>query len=96
MREHGAYTVDVPKDECTQTADGLIGLDVHLNLKREPPNSKHGDDVYVIIFDRFKLKYNDNNVCLQLKLKVKLSLCTTKHRDMETYWGSGGIAPRIV
>jgi len=75
MSEHGAYTVDVPKDECTQTADGLIGLDVHLNLKREPPNSKHGDDVYVIIFDRFKLKYNDNNVCLQLKLKVKLSLC---------------------
>jgi len=26
---------------------------------------------------------------------VKLSLCLTKHHTMETYWGSGGIAPRI-
>jgi hypothetical protein len=28
--------------------------------------------------------------------KVKLSLCLTKHRAMKTYWGSGGIAPRIL
>jgi hypothetical protein len=28
--------------------------------------------------------------------KVKLSLCLTKHHAMKTYWGSGGIAPRIT
>jgi hypothetical protein len=27
--------------------------------------------------------------------KVKLSLCLTKRHAMKTYWGSGGIAPRI-
>jgi hypothetical protein len=30
-----------------------------------------------------------------LKVKVKWSLCLTKHRDMKTYWGSGGVALRI-
>jgi len=28
-------------------------------------------------------------------VKVKLSLCLTKHHAMKTYWG-GGIAPRIL
>jgi hypothetical protein len=28
--------------------------------------------------------------------KVNLSLCLTKHHAMKTYWGSGGIAPRIL
>jgi hypothetical protein len=27
---------------------------------------------------------------------VKLSLCLAKHYAMKTYWGSGGIAPRIL
>jgi hypothetical protein len=31
-----------------------------------------------------------------LKLKVKLSLCLTKHHATKTYRGSGGIAPRIL
>jgi hypothetical protein len=30
------------------------------------------------------------------KVKVKLSLCLTKHHAMKTYWGSGSIAPRIL
>jgi hypothetical protein len=30
------------------------------------------------------------------KVKVKLSLCLTKHHAIRTYWGSGGIAPRIL
>jgi len=30
------------------------------------------------------------------KVKVKLTLCLTKHRAMETYWRSRGIAPRIL
>jgi hypothetical protein len=32
----------------------------------------------------------------EVDIKVKLSLCLTKHHVMETYWGSGGIAPRIL
>jgi hypothetical protein len=33
----------------------------------------------------------------ELKVKVKLSLCLTKHDAMKAYyWGSGGIAPRIL
>jgi hypothetical protein len=31
-----------------------------------------------------------------MKVKVKLSVCLTKHHTMKTYWGSGGIAPRIL
>jgi hypothetical protein len=31
-----------------------------------------------------------------LLLKVKLSLCLTEHHAMQAYWGSGGIAPRIL
>jgi hypothetical protein len=30
------------------------------------------------------------------KVKVKLFLCLTKHHAMKAYWGSGGIAPRIL
>jgi len=30
------------------------------------------------------------------KVKVKLSLCLTKHHAMQTYRGSGGIAPYIL
>jgi hypothetical protein len=30
------------------------------------------------------------------KVKVKLSLCLSKHRAIKTYWGSAGIAPRIL
>jgi hypothetical protein len=31
-----------------------------------------------------------------LMAKVKVSLCLTKHHAMNTYWGSGGIAPSIL
>jgi hypothetical protein len=27
---------------------------------------------------------------------LKLSLCLTKHHSIKTYWGIGGIAPRIL
>jgi hypothetical protein len=30
------------------------------------------------------------------KVKVKLSLCLTKHHAMKAYWGSGGMAPLIL
>jgi hypothetical protein len=35
-------------------------------------------------------------VCAVNKVKVKLSLCLTKHHTMKTCWGSGGIAPCIL
>jgi hypothetical protein len=31
-----------------------------------------------------------------VKGKVKLSLCLTKHHSMKTYWGNGGVSPRIL
>jgi hypothetical protein len=31
-----------------------------------------------------------------VNIKVKLSLCLTKHHAMKMYWGSGSIAPRIL
>jgi hypothetical protein len=31
-----------------------------------------------------------------VKVKVKLSLCLTKHHAMKTYWRGEGIAPRIL
>jgi hypothetical protein len=31
-----------------------------------------------------------------IKVKVKLSLCLTKHHAMKAYWGSGGIGPLIL
>jgi hypothetical protein len=33
---------------------------------------------------------------IRCKVKVKLSLCLTKHHAMKTHWGSGGVAPRIL
>jgi hypothetical protein len=36
------------------------------------------------------------NPPLDPKVKVKLSLCLTKHHAMKTYGGSEGIAPRIL
>jgi hypothetical protein len=32
----------------------------------------------------------------KVKGEVKLPLCLTKHHPMKTYWGSEGIAPRIL
>jgi hypothetical protein len=36
--------------------------------------------------------------CFNIKVKVKaeLSLCFTKHRVMQTYWGNGCITSRIL
>jgi hypothetical protein len=34
-------------------------------------------------------------VKVKVKIMIKFSFCLMKHNAMETYWGSGGIAPRI-
>jgi hypothetical protein len=36
------------------------------------------------------------NLRWKVKVKGKVSLCLTKHHAMKTYWGSGGLAPRIL
>jgi hypothetical protein len=33
---------------------------------------------------------------VKVKVKAKFSLCFTKHHAVKTYWGSGGIVPRIL
>jgi hypothetical protein len=56
------------------------------------------------VADVFKLSSTDQDsggeVCISLACilwDVKLkSLCLTKHHAMKVYWGSGGIAPRIL
>jgi hypothetical protein len=40
------------------------------------------------------LLFQNPNNCSWI-VKVKLSLCLPKHHAMKTYWGRGGIAPRI-
>jgi hypothetical protein len=44
----------------------------------------------------FLLRIPKAKVKVKVKVKVQLSLCLTKHHAMKTYWGSGGIAPRIL
>jgi hypothetical protein len=39
---------------------------------------------------------NKKLMIIKVKIKGKVSLCLTKHHAMETYWGSGGIGPRIL
>jgi hypothetical protein len=36
------------------------------------------------------------NMFGKVKVKVKVSLCLTKHRAMKASWWSGGIAPGIL
>jgi hypothetical protein len=43
---------------------------------------------------RCKCRWEDN--IRMVKVKVKLFLCLTKHHAVKAYWGSGGIAPRIL
>jgi hypothetical protein len=50
----------------------------------------------------FSVKYvmkvyeNGSELANKLLLKVKLSLCLTKHHAMKMHWGSGGIGPHIL
>jgi hypothetical protein len=39
---------------------------------------------------------SSDSMIRQDRLKVKLSLCLTKHHAMKACWWSGGIAPRIL
>jgi hypothetical protein len=47
------------------------------------------------IHDEIRVDYMQGLLVI-IKVKVKLSLCLTKHHTMKAYWGNGGIAPRIL
>jgi hypothetical protein len=51
--------------------------------QEERPYSKCGDNIKIC------LKGTECGDVEKLKVKVKLSLCVTKHHAMKTYWGSG-------
>jgi hypothetical protein len=50
------------------------------------------------IFWLKKVKGRDHleDLGIKVKVKVRLSLCLTRHDAMNTYWGSGVVAPRIL
>jgi hypothetical protein len=48
------------------------------------------------VLDNIKTSAEDNLGYHKVKVKVKLSLCLTKHHAMKTYRGIGGIDPRIL
>jgi hypothetical protein len=51
----------------------------------------------VLILYNMKIHHgHKRTLFVSMMVKVKLSLCLTKHRAMNAYWGSGGIAPRIL
>jgi hypothetical protein len=33
---------------------------------------------------------------LKVEVKVNLFVCLNEHHTMKTYWGNGGIAPRVL
>jgi hypothetical protein len=43
-----------------------------------------------------KFKDLGTTITYQNYIKVKVSLCLTKHHAMKVYWRSGGIAPLIL
>jgi len=44
----------------------------------------------------YEFPANFNIFSLKVKVKVKFSLCLTKDHAMKTYFGKGGIDPRIL
>jgi len=44
---------------------------------------------------RVMVKYNVT-ANVKVQVKVKISLISTEHHAMKTYWGSGSTAPRIL
>jgi hypothetical protein len=44
----------------------------------------------------FIFRYIVSILRCKVKVRLKLSLCLTMHHAMKTYWGNGGIAPRIL
>jgi hypothetical protein len=60
----------------------------HTERKRPPLSPKRGWE------DNTEI--NLRKLLCKCKVKVKFSLCLTKHHAMKAYWESGDIAPRIL
>jgi hypothetical protein len=48
------------------------------------------------LIEHKKVRNTEKNLYVCKEVKVKLSLCLTKHHAMKAYCGSGGEAPRIL
>jgi hypothetical protein len=66
---------------------------------------RHAEEKNLLNASQFGARARHNTTLQSMRLtdhvtlnnvKVKLSLCLSKYRAMKTYWGSGGIAPRIL
>jgi hypothetical protein len=62
--------------------------DLNLNLNPEDGGG--------MVFRNAGILPQHSNGFTTQKVKVKLSLCLTKHHGMKAYWGSGRTAPRIL
>jgi hypothetical protein len=74
---------------CIQGRKFLHQLSYFALLKRDSFSFS-----WFIIFNFYVNTIFMNQIHVVMK-RINLSLCLTKHHDMNTYWGSGGIAPRI-
>jgi hypothetical protein len=73
---------------------GKIYTNVFINLKQRDVWIKHREtDSKMSVSSAVSKMTNKYNT---LKVTVKFSLRFTKHHTMKAYWGSGGIAPRIL
>jgi hypothetical protein len=75
-----AYQLSTRKITLSELNNELPKLDILLQLKHRLRKLWHETGIQHV----------------KVKVKVKLSLCLTKHHAKKTYWGSGGITPRIL
>jgi hypothetical protein len=52
--------------------------------------------ICIIIIAFLITGFHSKNQKTDVKVKVKLSLCLTKHHAMKAYWGNGSTTPLIL
>jgi hypothetical protein len=75
-----------------------VGLRAVLDavVKTKIPSPRRESRTRTPIVQPIAQRYTDRAITAVVKVKVKLSLYLTEHHAMKTYWGCGGIAPRIL
>jgi hypothetical protein len=79
--------------------EGFHSLRHRIQIGSRDHQASYAMNILVSLFPDVKRPERETDHPLsssKVKVKVKLSLCLTKHHAMKTYWGSGGIAPRIL
>jgi hypothetical protein len=67
-----------------------------MRVKESLATVTYNFDVYRVLQKTWLLKWNNVLRQSKLKVKVKLFMYLTTHHAKKTYWGSGGIARRIL